>query len=191
MPSEPIIPAPCSDILYALALMSPVSLQPPTAALSSRHTFAVGALAVLVVYSLPLFLGCLRTGHLAHLLFTDESIYAVRVLDIYRGGNVASPYLPGHDDAPRFMPELGERALALAARLTRIPPLTVLALSRVIVALLIFFFLWLIAGALDFPPLLALLAALIPVLGLSTNALSVHFCATCASSVRPSMFWCC
>lgn len=155
--------------------MSPVSLQPPTATMSSRHTFAVGALAVLVVYSLPLFLGFLRTGYLAHLLFTDESIYAVRVLDIYRGGNVASPYLPGHDDAPRFMPELGERALTLAARLTRIPPLTVLALSRVVVALLIFFFLWRLAGALDFPPLLALLATLIPVLGLSTNALSVHF----------------
>ena len=149
--------------------------QRPTASISSRRTFAAGSLAVLVVYSLPLLLGFLRTGYLPHLLSTDESIYAVRVLDIYRGGTVASPYLPGHNDAPRFMPELGERALALAARLTRIPPLTVLALSRVVVALLIFFVLWRIAGALDFPPLLALLATLIPVLGLSPNALSVHF----------------
>jgi hypothetical protein len=63
--------------------------------MSSRQTFAVGALAVLVVYSLPLSLGFLRTGYLAHLLSTDESIYAVRMLDIYRGGNVASPYLAG------------------------------------------------------------------------------------------------
>jgi len=155
--------------------MPPASLQPPTATLPPRHTFAVGALAVLVVYSLPLLLGFLRTGCLPHLLFTDESVYAVRVLDICRGGNVASPYLPGRDDAPRFMPELAERALAFTARLTRIPPLTVLAFSRVVVALLIFFLLCQIAGALEFSPLLALLATLIPVLGLSTNAADVHF----------------
>ncbi len=73
------------------------------------------------------------------------------------------------------MPELGERALALAARLARIPPLTVLALSRIVVAWLIFLVLWRIASALDFPPLLVLLAALIPILGLSTNAVSAHF----------------
>ncbi|MBZ5566633.1 MAG: hypothetical protein LAN64_02160 [Acidobacteriia bacterium] len=142
---------------------------------SSRRLFATGALAVLIAYSLPLLLGWARSGHVPNLLFSDETIYAARVLDAYRGGTLASPYLAGHDDAPRYMPEISERALALIAQLTRTPPLTILALSRVMVPLLIFLALWRLARGLDLAPALALLAALIAVLGLSTHAGGPHF----------------
>ena len=73
------------------------------------------------------------------------------------------------------MPEIAERALASIAHLARTPPLTVLALSRVVIPLLIFLVLWRVARALDLAPPLALLAALIAVLGLSTNADGPHF----------------
>jgi hypothetical protein len=160
--------------------MSPTSIagapqSATTVALASRRLFAAGAIAVLIAYALPLLLGWARSGHAPDLLFSDESIYAARVLAAYRGESLASPYLAGHDDAPRYMPEISERALALIASLTRTPPLTVLALSRVMVPLLIFFALWRLARGLDLSPPLALLAGLIAVLGLSTNAGGPHF----------------
>jgi hypothetical protein len=142
---------------------------------SSRLICAAGALAVLIAYSLPLLLAWARTGHLPNLLFSSESIYSVRVLDAYRGGTLASPYLAGHDNAPRYMPELVERALALVARATRVAPLTLLAFSRVAIPLLIFVILWRLARALDLPPLLALVAALVPELALSAGAAEPHF----------------
>jgi hypothetical protein len=147
----------------------------PHRATSARFLFAGGALAVLLVYSLPLLLGWARTGHLPDLLFSDETIYSVRVLQVHRGGTLASPYLAGHDNAPRYMPEMVERSLALLARATRIPPLTLLALSRVGIPLLIFLLLWRLARSLDLPPLLALFAALVPDLALSTRAVGPHF----------------
>ncbi|MBZ5629305.1 MAG: hypothetical protein LAO06_10625 [Acidobacteriia bacterium] len=143
---------------------------------SARPTCVFGLVMVLVAYSIPLLLGLMQSGRVPNLLFEDEAMYAVRVLDAYRGGDLANPYLVGHQHAPRFMPGFAERTIALAARLLHVPPLTAIALSRVVIPLLIFTMMWLLARVMGLPPLAALLAGLVSVLAPSTRTADhLHF----------------
>jgi hypothetical protein len=138
-------------------------------------SFIVGAFLVLLAYVLPLLWVAARTGHFPNLFYEDEVIYAARVLDAYRGGTLANPYLAGHETAPRYMPELAERTFAVIAHTTGSSPLTILALSRVAVPLLIFVCMWAAARAMSLPPRLALAAALLPELVPSSATIGPHF----------------
>jgi hypothetical protein len=86
---------------------------------------------VAIVYSIPMAAGYAYRG--STLVPGDwyESVYLARIVDAYRGGSLGNPYLAGHEDAPRYMPELVERSLAGIARLTGLKPLAVVAISRI------------------------------------------------------------
>lgn len=152
------------------------TLQPrPVPPESARRLFMAGACLVLLAYALPLLWVAARTGHLPNLFYEDEVIYSARVLDAYRGGPLANPYLAGHENAPRYMPEIAERTFAVLAHATGISALTILALSRVAVPVLIFACMWAAARAMGLGPRLALLAALLPELAPSSAAIGPHF----------------
>ena len=104
------------------------------------------AAAIAALYALPLALGLARSGARIDVFYPDEAYYAARVLDASRGGSLGNPYLAGHENAPKYLPELTERALAAAARALRIDPLTLLAASRVAVPVLLFLALAGLAG---------------------------------------------
>ena len=128
---------------------------------SSGLWLASGGLAVLFAYSLPFLLN--RTGHgpFLNVAFQDEKIYLARVVDAYRGGSLGNPYLAEHQSAERFMPELAERLLASMAQVTRLDPLRVVAVSRILFPLLIYALLWSIGRGLGMESRLATLAALL------------------------------
>jgi hypothetical protein len=118
----------------------------------------VGILIALV-YALPLAAAYARLGRPLLVTDDDECFYSLRVLDAYRGGTLGNPYLADHQDAPRYRQELVERILAWIARLSRVPPLTVLAASRIAAPVLIFLLLWALGRALGLEQPVALMAA--------------------------------
>lgn len=137
---------------------------------SSRSWLISGALAVLFAYSLPFLVNRTRPGPFLNVAVSDEKIYLARLLDAYRGGSLGNPYLAEHQNAERFMPELAERILAFIAHVTKLGPLAVVAVSRVLFPVLIYALLWSIARGLGMEPRFATLAALLPPL-------------------RPTVFW--
>jgi hypothetical protein len=137
---------------------------------SSGLWLVSGALAVLFAYSLPFLLNRTRHRPFLNVTFQDEKMYLTRVVDAYRGGSLGNPYLAEHQNAVRFMPELAERFLASMAHVTRMDPLRIVAVSRVLFPLLIYALLWSIARGFGMGPRLATLAALLPPL-------------------RPTVFW--
>jgi len=127
----------------------------------SRFWLTLGATVVLLVYMLPFLINRFRQGPFLIVAVEDEEIYLGRVMDAYRGGSLGNPYLAEHQDAPRFMPELAERLLALTAHLTGLDPLLVVAASRVVFPALIYALLWTLARGLGMEPRLAMLAAML------------------------------
>jgi hypothetical protein len=121
-----------------------------------------GVTVVLFAYSLPFLMTGLRSGPFLNVVVDDEKIYLVRVMDAYRGGSLGNPYLAEHQDAPRFMPELAERLVALTARVTGLGPLLVVGAFRALFAGLICIVLWSLARGLGMEPRLAALAAILP-----------------------------
>ncbi|MGB8885196.1 MAG: hypothetical protein WCC87_00640 [Candidatus Korobacteraceae bacterium] len=129
----------------------------------SNRNWLIFAVAVVVfAYSLPFLLNHFLPGPFLNVAVVDEKIYLARIMDAYRGGSLGNPYLAEHQDAPRFMPELAERLVALTAHGTGLPPLLVLSVSRVLLPGLICVVLWSLARALGMEPRLAALAALLP-----------------------------
>ena len=131
---------------------------------SSRLWLISAVLAVLFAYSLPFLLSRARHGPLLNVAFADEKIYLARVMDAYRGGSLGNPYFVEHQNAERYMPELAERLLASIAHVSRVDPLIVVAVSRVLLPLSIYTLLWSIARGLGMDRRLATLAALLPTL---------------------------
>jgi hypothetical protein len=129
----------------------------------SRYV-VVGILMVAFTYGLILGLSLWRTGHFAPVIFPDEKIYVVRILDAFRGNALGNPYIAEHESALQYMPTIGEHALASAAKLTHIEPLTVVALSRVLFPVAIFVLVFYLARSLRLEPGAALLAGLLAVL---------------------------
>jgi hypothetical protein len=118
------------------------------------------ALAVAAVYTLPFVLARGRVDA----FYEDETYYGIRVVDAFRGGDLRNPYLAGHGHAPKYLPELTERALALAARALRVSPLTVLAVSRIVFAVAITLALTYFGTLLGLSPGMAILAGACPAL---------------------------
>jgi hypothetical protein len=130
----------------------------------NRIWLVFGATVVLFAYSLPFLMNRFRDGPFLNVAVEDEKIYLARVMDAYRGGSLANPYLAEHQDAPRFMPELAERLVARTAHVTELGPLRIVGVSRVVFPTLICIFLWSLARGLGTEPRLAMLAAMLPLL---------------------------
>ncbi len=120
---------------------------------------AAGALAVLLAYAWPFLMNCTDGSPFLNVSGIDEKIYLARVVDAYRGGTLGNPYLAEWQDAERYMPELGERTLALAARVAHIKPLLAVGISRFLLPVLIYLLLWILARGLGLEPRWAMLAA--------------------------------
>ena len=114
---------------------------------------------VATCYALPLIEGYWRHHRLIHVFYPDEAYYGIRVLDAYRGGTLGNPYLAGHEGAPRYLPEATERLLAGISRIVALDPLTLLAICRVALPLLLFLSLWRLALALGIENRTAIAAA--------------------------------
>src|SRR6266478_9057035 len=89
-----------------------------------RELIELISLAVVVgfVYSIPLLLSMWHTGAVLDFAFPDEHIYMARIVGAFHHESLASPYLAGHDTAPRFMPEMTERTLAFLAHWIHVSP---------------------------------------------------------------------
>ena len=118
------------------------------------------ALVVAAVYALPFALARGRID----VFYPDETYYAARVVDAYRGGDLRNPYLAGHERSLKYLPELTERTLAVTARLLHAPPLTLLALSRIVFAVALTLVLTCFGIALGISPDVAILAGACPAL---------------------------
>src|ERR1051325_7173423 len=90
-----------------------------------------GLVAVCLVYALPLLLPLVREGRLQPIKMRNETIYMVRVAAAARGDSLGNPYLSGHENAPKYMPELSERMLALTSQAFHISVVHLAALMRV------------------------------------------------------------
>jgi len=124
-----------------------------------RKTAAM-ALIVAAVYALPFAFAHGRID----VFYPDETYYAARVMDAYRGRDLRNPYLAGHEHSPKYLPELIERVLALTARVLHVPPLAVLAASRVVLAVALTIALTYFGIALGLSPGIATLAGACPAL---------------------------
>ena len=134
-----------------------------SAGAASNRTWLIFAVTVvLFAYSLPFLMNYFLRGPFLNVAVEDEKIYLVRVMDAYRGGSLGNPYLAEHQDAPRFMPEAAERLVAFIAHASGLGPLLIVAISRVVFAVLVCVALWSLARALGIEPRLAALAAMLP-----------------------------
>jgi len=111
-----------------------------------------------VIYSLPLLLAGVLQHKLLYAETRDDTFYEARVLQLVRGKSLGNPYLVEHEDAPRYMPEMVEQALALAIRATHANPLKFVASTRALFPALIFLFVYKLARELDLDQATALLA---------------------------------
>ena len=118
------------------------------------------SLVVAAIYALPFALARERIDA----FYADETYYAARVVDAYRGGDLRNPYLAGHERSPKYLPEMVERGFALTARVLHASPLTLLALSRIGFAVALTLLLTLFGIALGISPNLAVLAGASPAL---------------------------
>jgi len=128
----------------------------------NRIWLIYGVTVILFAYSLPFLMNRYRHGPFLNIAVDDEKIYLARVMDAYRGGSLGNSYLAEHQDAPRFMPELAERLVALTAHVTGLGPLLIVAISRVVFPVLTCILLWSLARGLGIGPRLAMLAAILP-----------------------------
>ena len=122
---------------------------------------SIGAVAVLLAYALPFLMNSADRAPFLNVAVHDEKIYLARVVDAYRGGSLGNPYLAERQNAVRFMPELGERVLALAAHATGVKPLLIVGISRFVFPVLIYLLLWSLARGLGLEPRWATLAAIL------------------------------
>lgn len=129
----------------------------------------LGLVTVVFLYALPLVLAYVRQGKLLYAETLDDTLYETRIIDLYRGGTLGNPYIAEHQDSPRYMPELVERAFAGISRVTAITPLVVVAISRVLLPTLIFVIVWSLGGNLGLEPLSAFLAGLLATLAHSLS----------------------
>ena len=123
-----------------------------------------------VIYALPLLLAGVVQHKLLYAETRDDAFYELRVLQLARGKSLGNPYLSEHEDAPRYMPEMVEQALASAIRATHADPLKFMALARALFPALTCLFIYKLARNLDLRESTALLAGLIVTLAPSPAA---------------------
>jgi hypothetical protein len=85
---------------------------------------------VAIVHVIPMAASYAHRGSTLVTCDVTEEQYLLLITAAYRGDSLSNPYLAGHQNSPRYLPEMVERSLAAVARLTRLPPLTVVAISR-------------------------------------------------------------
>lgn len=118
------------------------------------------AIVVCAVYVFPIVLGLVFDRELTTIIDYDDRLYIGRIAEAYRGGTLGNIYLAGHDNAPKYMPELAERATAAAARLLGSSPYALAATNRVVFPVLIFCLVAALARRLGCRPELAALSGL-------------------------------
>jgi hypothetical protein len=129
----------------------------------ARCVFIVTAL-VFVIYLLPVVLALTVDHRVPNIIDYDDRIYLARIVDAYYGGSLGNPYLAGHEDAPKYMPELAERVTAAAARVVHVSPFTAAAANRVLLPTLIFLLCYWLGSLLGLADDLAILGGLLTVM---------------------------
>ena len=99
-----------------------------------RWTVIGLAIAVAAIHASPQMVWYARHHGLLTLLSFDEVLYSARIVEAYRGGSVASPFLAGHSNAQDYMPQMVERSIAGAAafRPHHLPPLGMSRFRRLV-----------------------------------------------------------
>ncbi|MBZ5510836.1 MAG: hypothetical protein LAN70_06665 [Acidobacteriia bacterium] len=129
---------------------------------------------VCLVYALPHLLSIAQTGKILPIFRIDDQIYMVRTAAAMRGDTLGNPYVAGHENAPKFMPELSERMVALAGRALHWDVVRIAAAFRILQPAAIFLGVVWICWVFEFPPALAALAGLLTVLAPSLLMLRIH-----------------
>ncbi|MGZ4821430.1 MAG: hypothetical protein ACXVZM_07475 [Terriglobales bacterium] len=129
---------------------------------------------VCLVYALPLLISLAQSGKIPPVFRPDETIYMVRTSAAMRGDPLGNPYIAGYDAAPKYLPELSERAVAIAGRILRLNIVEIAAAFRVLQPAAIFLGVAWISLALDLTPVMAALAGVLTVLGPSMGMLHFH-----------------
>jgi MFS family permease len=129
---------------------------------------------VCLVYALPHLLSIAQTGKILPIFRIDDTIYMVRTAAAIRGDTLGNPYLAGHENAPKYMPELSERMVALAGRALHWDVVKIAAAFRILQPAAIFLGVVWICWVFGFPPALAALAGLLTVLAPSLGMLRFH-----------------
>ena len=129
---------------------------------------------VCLVYALPHLLSIAQTGKILPIFRIDDQIYMVRTAAAMRGDTLGNPYLAGHENAPKYMPELSERMVALAGRALHWDVVKIAAAFRILQPAAIFLGVVWICWVFGFPPALAALAGLLTVLAPSLTMLRIH-----------------
>jgi hypothetical protein len=120
---------------------------------------------VCLVYALPHLLAITQTGKMFPIFRIDDTIYMVRTAAAMRGDTLGNPYIAGYENAPKFMPELSERMVALAGRALHCDVVQIAAAFRILQPAAIFLGVVWICWGFGFPPALAALAGLLTVSG--------------------------
>jgi hypothetical protein len=92
---------------------------------------AVTVVVVAIAHVIPMAASYAYRGSCLVTASSTENIYLVGIMAAYRGQSLGNPFLAGHEDATRYLPELVQHALAAISRWTGLGPLTVVAISRV------------------------------------------------------------
>jgi hypothetical protein len=134
-------------------------------ALGSPRAQVLAATAlVFALYALPIVLALSFQHRLPNIIDYDDRLYLGRIVDAYFGGSLGNTYLAGHEDAPKYIPELAERMTAAAAHAVHISPFVAAALNRVWLPTIIFLLCWRLGRVLGLADDLAVLAGLLTVL---------------------------
>jgi hypothetical protein len=129
---------------------------------------------VCLVYALPHLLSIAQTGKILPIFRIDDTIYMVRTAAAMRGDTLGNPYIAGHENAPKYMPELSERMVALAGRALHWDVVKIAAAFRILQPAAIFLGVVWICWVFGFPPALAALAGLLTVLAPSLGMLRLY-----------------
>ena len=129
---------------------------------------------VCLVYALPHLLSIAQTGKILPIFRIDDTIYMVRTAAAMRGDTLGNPYIAGHENAPKYLPELSERMVALAGRALHWDVVKIAAAFRILQPAAIFLGVVWICWVFGFPPALAALAGLLTVLAPSLGMLRIY-----------------
>ena len=122
---------------------------------------AIPAATVVLAYAIPLLMSYANYGYVLPVMRLDETVYSVRMAAAYRGEGLGNAYLADHDNAPRYLPELTERAIAWFARVAQGTPQSAITAARILQPLAIYTFLVVLALKLGLAPPFAAMAGLL------------------------------
>ena len=122
---------------------------------------AIPAAIVILAYAIPLLMSYANYGYVLPVMRVDETVYSVRMAAAYRGDGLGNAYLADHDSAPRYLPEITERAIAWFGRIAQVTPQSAITAARILQPLAIYAFLVALALKLGLAPPYAAMAGLL------------------------------